>query len=135
MCGLIVERITNKPYWAALQDLIWDRIGAEADGFHYISDAGVAAVHGGLWARLRDIARFGQVFTASAGLGEDLAAHTADLRSDNGVRLSEEQIQSFINRSPALAEDTPTHTAWQWGSNLGGWRLVQRGAIPARDFT
>lgn len=112
--GLIVERIYGAPYWLALQELIFDRIGPEADAFHYVSKAGVPAVHGGLFLRLRDVARFGELFIPSAGLGDDLSGHLADLRSDSGVDLGEESRQNFATRNPALADDLPSHAAWQW---------------------
>lgn len=112
--GLIVERIHGAPYWLALQELIFDRIGPEADAFHYVSKAGVPAVHGGLFLRLRDVARFGELFIPSAELGDDLAGHLEDLRSDNGIDLGEEARQGFAASYPALAGDLPSHAAWQW---------------------
>jgi CubicO group peptidase (beta-lactamase class C family) len=112
--GLIVERITQRPYWIALQELIFDRIGPEADAFHYVSRSGVPAVHGGLYLRLRDVARFGQLFTPSSGIGTDLTGHMEDLRSGNGIRHDDRTLDRFAERNPALADDRPTHAAWQW---------------------
>jgi CubicO group peptidase (beta-lactamase class C family) len=126
--GLIVERIMEAPYWLALQALIFDRIGPEADAFHYVSRSGVPAVHGGLYLRLRDVARFGELFVPSSGIGSDLAGHLEDLRSDNGIRLSDDALDSLADRYPALAGDLPTHAAWQWdriwpdgGMHKGGY--------------
>jgi CubicO group peptidase (beta-lactamase class C family) len=112
--GLIVERMTERPYWVALQELIFDRIGPEADAFHFVSRSGVPAVHGGLYLRLRDVARFGQLFTPSSGIGEDLSGHLEDLRSDNGIRHTDSALDRFAASNPALADDRPTHAAWQW---------------------
>ena len=112
--GLIVERIHGAPYWIALQELIFDRIGPEADAFHFVSKAGVPAVHGGLFLRLRDVAKFGELFIPSSGLGHDLTGHFDDLRSDKGIVLSEATRTRFAESNPALANDPPTHAAWQW---------------------
>jgi CubicO group peptidase (beta-lactamase class C family) len=112
--GLIVERVYGTAYWIALQELIFDRIGPEADAFHYVSRSGVPAVHGGLFLRLRDVARFGELFIPASGLGGELAGHLDDLQSDNGIELSEETRANFAARYPALADDLPSHAAWQW---------------------
>ena len=126
--GLIVERVMEAPYWLALQELIFDRIGPEADAFHFVSRAGVPAVHGGLYLRLRDVARFGELFVPSSGIGDDLSGHLADLRSSNGIRLSDDARARMADQYPALAEDLPTHAAWQWdriwpdgGMHKGGY--------------
>ena len=126
--GLIVERITGRPYWIALQELIFDRIGPEADAFHYVSRSGVPAVHGGLFLRLRDVARFGELFVPSSGIGRDLDGHLEDLRSDNAIRHDPDALDRFAAQNPALADDRPDRAAWQWdriwadgGMSKGGY--------------
>ena len=44
---------------------IWQKMGAEADGLLAISKFGAPAAHAGLCATLRDVARFGLLFTPS----------------------------------------------------------------------
>ena len=109
--GLVVESITNQPLWLALQDLIWSKTGAEADAMMMISPAGTPATHGGISARLRDIARFGQIFTATNGLGVIRDNHLKDLSSNNGIEFDSTQLEALERRFPG---DTPTHAAWQW---------------------
>jgi len=108
--GLVIENVTNMPLVDALQSLIWDKVGAEADGLMMISPKGNAAAHAGLSARLRDVARFGQIFTMG-GFGIIDSAHLSDLRSKNGIEFSPEQL--FRSRE-TWGEDFPTHAAWQW---------------------
>ena len=108
--GLVIENITRQPLPVALQNLIWDNVGAEADGLMMISPKGIAAAHAGLSARLRDIARFGQIFT-SGGLGVINSDHLSDLRSKNGIEFGPEQL---FRLKEIWGEDTPTHAAWQW---------------------
>ena len=74
---MVIESITGQPLWLALQALIWDQIGAERT--RMISPAGMPASHGGMSARLRDLARFGEIFTAEDALGVVSASHLADL--------------------------------------------------------
>ena len=109
--GLVIETVTGKPLWLALQDLLWGKIGAEADGLMMISPKGMPATHGGLSARLRDIARFGEVFTARNNLGVVSQQHLDDLNSANGIAFDAEQLARLDNR---FQGDGPRHAAWQW---------------------
>ncbi len=108
--GLVIENVTGQPLTAALQSLIWDHVGAEADGLMMISPKGNAAAHAGLSARLRDVARFGQIFTGS-GFGVIDKNHLSDLRSKNGIEFGPEQL---FQLKEAWSGDAPTHAAWQW---------------------
>lgn len=112
--GLIIERITEKPLWSAFQDLVWDRIGPEADAYHYISEAGVAYAAGGMFFRLRDVARFGQLYVDSGGIGETLIEHRQILAGDGGILLPDERIAALVESQPLLADDLPNRAAWQW---------------------
>jgi len=108
--GQVIENITGLPLAAALQKLIWDKVGAEADGLMMISPKGNAAAHAGLSARLRDVARFGQIFT-EGGLGVINSNHLDDLLGGNGIKFSPEQL---FRMKETWGDDTPTHAAWQW---------------------
>lgn len=108
--GLVVENVSGQPLATAVQSLIWDKIGAEADGLLMISPSGQAAAHAGLSARLRDIARFGQIFT-SDGMNIIGRNHQADLRSNRGIAFSPEQI---FRLKETFNDDAPSHAAWQW---------------------
>ena len=109
--GLVIESITGQPLWLALQELIWNQIGAEADALMMISTAGMPASHGGLSARLRDLARFGEVFTADDALGVVSALHLADLSSDRGIAFDKVQVTQLALR---FNQDVPKKAAWQW---------------------
>jgi CubicO group peptidase (beta-lactamase class C family) len=110
VASLVIENITQQPLAIALQNLLWANIGAEADGMMMISPKGKAAAHGGISARLRDIARFGQIFTnpANAIVGMN---HLTDLRSTNGIAFSPEQV---FRLNKIFTDDVPSHAAWQW---------------------
>lgn len=61
----LLERVTAKTLAEVLSDELWSRIGAEADAAIVVNRNGVAAAHAGMAATLRDLARFGLLFTES----------------------------------------------------------------------
>ena len=109
--GLVVANVTRQPLWLALQNLVWNKIGAEADGLMMISPDGIPASHGGLSARLKDIARFGQIFTSDSGLGVIGKSYFPDLGLHKGVAFDTNQLEAFEQIFPS---DAPSHAAWQW---------------------
>jgi CubicO group peptidase (beta-lactamase class C family) len=66
MLGWLVERVTGRSYGDALAERIWSRIGAEADALLVTSPrTGAVASHGGMSGTLRDLARYGLLYTPS----------------------------------------------------------------------
>ena len=61
----IAERITDRPYPFLVAIEIWQRLGAEGDALIAAPRNGVPIAHGGISATLRDVARFGLLFTPS----------------------------------------------------------------------
>jgi CubicO group peptidase (beta-lactamase class C family) len=108
--GLVIEAVTGMPYAQAVAELIWNPIGAEADALMAISANGYVYASGGLHARLRDVARFGQVFTAADTLGVLTPVGVAAMQS-GGVSLGKEAQQYLQN---VFAGDVPTRASWQW---------------------
>ncbi len=107
---LIVEAVTGKSYADAVRELIWDRIGPEADALITISDEGYAFASGGISARLRDVARFGQLFVAPDGSGVLDEALVDDMQS-TGVELGKELKIELIE---TFGADLPVRASWQW---------------------
>jgi len=67
----LIERATGLPFAEVLAREIWQRAGFEAPALLCGSAAGAPASHGGLSATLRDLARFGMLFTPSARIVSD----------------------------------------------------------------
>lgn len=64
--GWLVESVTGKPYATAVSERIWGAMGAEADAAIVIAPStGATGSHGALSGTLRDLARFGMLFTPS----------------------------------------------------------------------
>ena len=61
MLGWILERAGNQPYARLLTDLVWSRLGTEADAHVTVDRLGAARAAGGICVTLRDLARFGEM--------------------------------------------------------------------------
>lgn len=59
--GWIIARATGKPVETLLHERIWSKLGAEGDAFIAVDSVGTAVASGGFNARLRDMARFGEM--------------------------------------------------------------------------
>ncbi len=67
----LAERVTGRPFGEILKREIWSRAGFEAPALLCGGPDGAPGSHGGLCTTLRDLARFGMLFTPSAGLVAD----------------------------------------------------------------
>ncbi len=63
--GWIAERVTGKKYADLVTEFIWKPMGASSNAYVCLSNKGVPWTHGGMSATLRDLARFGMLFTKS----------------------------------------------------------------------
>ena len=61
VAGWLIARVTGKSPVAVLSERIWSPMGAEADAYLTVDDDGTALTGSGLNARLRDLARFGEL--------------------------------------------------------------------------
>ena len=73
--GWLIARATGKSTTALLSERIWSRIGAEDDAFLQVDETGVPLFGSSLNARLRDIARFGELIRLGGTLnGQQIVA-------------------------------------------------------------
>ncbi len=63
MLAQVVERVSGRRLSDLISENIWARMGAEGDALLLVNDRGTAIAHGGLAMTLRDLARFGLLFT------------------------------------------------------------------------
>jgi len=114
--GMVIESVTSKPYWQVLSERIWTPMGAAADALLWIDHDGHPLVAGGLYARLKDLARFGLAFTPSGRSGGNLQvvseATLADLTA--GARPELFSAGEGAEVRALLAADPPSHASWQW---------------------
>ena len=64
----MVEEITGLSFQDVMSKEIWYHIGAESNASYIAPRYGIPMTHGGFLARLRDMARYGLLFTPSASL-------------------------------------------------------------------
>ena len=79
----LIARVTGKPVAAVLSERIWSRIGAEDDAFLQVDPTGVPRAGSAFNARLRDLARFGEIMRlGGAWNGQQIvpAAVVTDIR-------------------------------------------------------
>jgi CubicO group peptidase (beta-lactamase class C family)/catechol 2,3-dioxygenase-like lactoylglutathione lyase family enzyme len=65
----LIRRVTGKSAAQNLQELIWEKLGAEQDAFIQVDPRGNAVGAGGLNLGLRDLARFGEMMRLDGAYG------------------------------------------------------------------
>lgn len=109
--ALVAEAVTGQSFARVLQDELWAPMGAEADGLVAISPEGFAMPHSGITLRLRDLARFGELFTRPGDFGALSEALVADMQGPRGIALTPERRARLQAEFP---EDAPIRAGWQW---------------------
>lgn len=105
----LVERLTGRSFADVLSDEIWGRIGAEADGMVVVNTRGIAAVHGGILANLRDVARFGLLFTPSFRV-----VSAVPVVSDRYLKKIREEGRPELLSEKERADPNLRHATYQW---------------------
>lgn len=123
LLGWLIEELTGYPFQDVFTKEVWSHIGAEADASFIAYRYGIPLAHGGFLANMRDLARFGLLFTPS-------------WREVSGQRIvSAEHIEFLENAgNPALLVNAGAgsngvkHNIYQWDSihengdfYKGGW--------------
>jgi len=122
----LVERQLGMPFQDALTKEIWTKIGAESDASLLAPRYGVPNTHGGLLARLRDVARYGMLYTPSSSI-----LTTEDIISDRVIQVIRDEgnpkLWEHAKGKGWLPEDF-SHSAYQWDQVYknhdffkGGW--------------
>jgi len=122
----LVEELMGMPFQDALSKEIWQHIGAEADAGLLAPRYGVPNTHGGLLAQLRDVARFGLLYTPSYNKVSD-----RKIISDRVVQLIRNEGNPKLWHKARIANMLPSdfsHSAYQWDAVYsnhdfykGGW--------------
>jgi CubicO group peptidase (beta-lactamase class C family) len=101
----LTEEVTGKKFPELLSETIWSRMGAEADALLSVNARGMGAVHGGVIATLRDVARFGLLFTKGRGRG---------IVSEDYLRKILEGGRPKLLEAAGRASDDVRHATYQW---------------------
>ncbi len=108
--GLVIEAVTEQTFANVVREQLWDRLGPEADALIAISSDGYPYVAGGFSLRLRDLARFGELFNTPQRFDVVDAALVRSIQQ-TGIALEAEDLAALRE---VLGDDLPRHAAWQW---------------------
>ena len=111
----LIQEVTGYP----LQDIVtkefWYQIGAESDASFFAYRYGIAVSHGGFTSRMRDLARFGLLFTPSWSVVAD-----RKIISDDFLALLRTGANLNLWRNSSYGE--ALNTVFQWGvTESGDW--------------
>ena len=135
VCQMIVEAIAGMPLAQMFAERIWRRIGAQGDGYLALGRQGRAMGFGFMNSTLRDLGRFGMIFTPSGSklCGEpilpdavarrahrDLRPEMYDKGSFGGAMAREFVLPGIANR---YQWDIVTPDGDQFKAGLGGQGL------------
>jgi len=136
--GWLVEKVTDMPFQDAFTKEIWYHIGAESDASYIAPRYGIAVTHGGFVSRMRDLARFGLLFTPSY-----TAVSDTQIISDSHIDLIRNEGDPNLRRNaglPSVEESGVKHNVYQWDEIYandtffkGGWAGQGLMVNPTRD--
>jgi CubicO group peptidase (beta-lactamase class C family) len=142
MLAWLAERVSGLALNELLAQEIWSSIGAEADGLLSMSPHGAPGADGGISAALRDVARFGLLFTPSvrAGTPDPLVSDAYLDKIRRGGRREVFLAGGGAQSAAPFGDDAPLYNSWQWDRvwadgdfYKGGWGGQGLHISPARD--
>lgn len=99
----LIEKLTGEPFNDTFTREIWMNIGAESDASFLAYRYGIPLTHGGFLSNMRDMARFGLLFTPSYSVV-----------SENRI-VSPEFIEFLLNEpNPNLVREDGSYNSYQW---------------------
>ncbi len=99
--GWLAEKVTGKRYSDLVSEIIWQPMGASSNAYICTSDDGIAWAQGGMSTTLRDLARFGMLYTKS------------EIVARNERIISFDQIKEIFD-APPIDFPIPFKWAYQW---------------------
>jgi CubicO group peptidase (beta-lactamase class C family) len=116
MLGYLIERVTGKCFTDIFSELVWSKVGMEGDGIMALTPHG-DILNGGIFSsRLRDMARFGLLYTPSWSKVSKEQIVTNEYLTK--IQTADRQDQFMLGQiGPEIAEQFNTqklHNAYQW---------------------
>lgn len=112
--GWLAETVTGRSYADLLSTEIWQRMGAESAAVITAPHRGVPIAHGGISSTLRDLARFGLLFTPSGRRAKDPVISARYL--DNIQRHGRPDVfrAGFRKEAGHVDGEPARHNSYQW---------------------
>lgn len=123
---LLIESVTGSSFADAARARIWSRMGAESEALISVSAEGFAFASGGLSARLRDVARFGMVFSDKRRFPDVAETMIAELRAGGGIVQPPHNQESLRDK---YGNDRPSRAGWQWDEVWDDGALYKSGYL------
>jgi CubicO group peptidase (beta-lactamase class C family) len=132
----LVEEVTGYPYQDAITKEFWYNIGAENDAGFFAYRYGISVSHGGFFSKMRDLARFGLLYTPSYSVVSDKKIisdeHLDVLLNDGNPEL--------LHNAGGPEENHLSVNTYAWGVGVesgylshGGWGGQGLIIHPAKD--
>lgn len=114
--GWLVEAVSGERYAKFIEREIWQRLGAEHDALILTTPSGNSFSAGGVCSTLRDLARFGVLFTPSGRSGGDPVVSSAYLQKiQKGGRPNLiKGVGWYLKLSTLASGVTVSHSTYQW---------------------
>lgn len=137
----LVEGLTGRPVADVLSTAIWQKSGAEADALLVAPVNGVPITSGGISSTLRDMARFGLLFTPSGQVGNNGVVSARYLEKiQQGGRPGIYRV-ALSDASGRLGGDEVRHNTYQWDAVMADGDFFKSGygsqglyVSPSRDL-
>lgn len=116
--ALLIERITGKTFSEFISERIWTKIGAEAEAYLSLSPEGIAVASAAMSSTLRDLGRYGLLFTPSWSKvsNEKIISDASLYRMQKGLNVDKKAYDkgAFGKRMIRELGERPSHNAYQW---------------------
>ena len=113
--GWLAEKVTGQKYQDLVTERIWQPMGASSDAYVCLSGNGIPWPHGGISATLRDLARFGMLFTKS------------EIKAKDESLISFKQLKEIFD-APAI-EDFFASFKWAYQWDLASDGIMMKGGF------
>ncbi|MFC6973916.1 serine hydrolase domain-containing protein [Halomicroarcula sp. GCM10025709] len=127
--GIIIEKVTKKPFDVVLSERIWSPAGMEGDALLVLTPSG-EPLNGGIFgSRLRDFARYGMLFTPSWREASDTRI-VSDSYFEKLHESADKSIYLNGGQGPRMVEEFgsgPTAAAYQWDAIFEDGDLYKAG--------
>ncbi len=100
--GWLAEIVTQQKYTDLVSERIWKPMGASSNAYVCLSEKGIPWHHGGISSTLRDLARFGMLFTKS------------EIQNKKESLISFSQIKEIFDAKPIDNPIAPFKWTYQW---------------------
>ncbi len=108
---ILIEQVTNQKIADLIEKEIWQPMGAESDAIILNGAYGRAKMDLGISSTLRDLARFGLLFTPSGRQNEDFIipnAYLQKIQNEGRPELFDSENHGGLNG------ESPRHNTYQW---------------------